>query len=79
MSKNTSFTLGNHFDSFINAQIEAGRYATSSELMRAALRLLEEKEAKLTALRQMLTDGENSSHVDYSFEGLLAELDTEAD
>ncbi|HEX4769134.1 MAG TPA: type II toxin-antitoxin system ParD family antitoxin [Lichenihabitans sp.] len=60
MSKNTSFTLGDHFSDFIEAQIRQGRYGTASDVVRAALRLLEEREVRLTALRTALIEGERS-------------------
>ena len=47
MNKNTSISIGQHFDSFIQTQIAAGRYASTSEVVRAALRLLEGEEEKL--------------------------------
>lgn len=75
MAKNTSITLGNHFDSFISEQLNSGRYGSASEVVRAGLRLLEDSESKLHALRQLIVQGEESGIADYSFEGLIAELD----
>jgi antitoxin ParD1/3/4 len=60
MAKNTSITLGDHFESFISNQIKAGRYGNASEVVRASLRLLEEHEQKVEVLRQALIDGEAS-------------------
>ena len=48
--KNTSVTLGKHFDEFLEHQIKSGRYGSTSEVIRAGLHLLEEREAKLQAL-----------------------------
>jgi antitoxin ParD1/3/4 len=59
MTKNTSITLGEHFDGFISQQIESERYGSASEVVRAGLRILEDTEGKLEALKQMLGDGEN--------------------
>lgn len=75
MQKNTSVTLGEHFEGFIADQIKEGRFASTSEVVRAALRLLEERELKLTALRQALKEGEESGIASYSLEGLIDELD----
>lgn len=77
MAKNTSMTLGDHFDGFIANQIESGRYSSASEVIRAGLRALEENESKLSALRQMLTDGEESGTAEYSYESFITELDDE--
>jgi len=60
MSKNTSFSLGEHFSSFVEAQVGRGRYSSASDVVRAGLRLLEEQEAKLEALRAALVEGEQS-------------------
>jgi len=60
MPKNTSVTLGDHFDSFIGTQINEGRYGSASEVVRAGLRMLEESEMKLEALRHALKEGEAS-------------------
>ena len=60
MAKNTSITLGDHFEAFIGSQIKAGRFGNRSEVVRASLRLLEEHEQKVEALRQALIDGEAS-------------------
>ena len=64
MGKNTSISIGQHFDSFIQNQIDTGRYASTSEVVRAGLRLLEEEEQKLRLLRQALIDGEESGWVE---------------
>jgi antitoxin ParD1/3/4 len=78
MQKNTSVTLGTHFEQFLAQQIAQGRYGSASEAIRAGLRLLEEHETKLSALRQALKDGEESGRADYSLEGLIDELDSES-
>ncbi|WP_045856744.1 type II toxin-antitoxin system ParD family antitoxin [Teredinibacter purpureus] len=78
MAKNTSMTLGEHFDGFISHQIQSGRYGSASEVIRAGLRVLEDKESKLDVLRQMLADGEESGTADYSYDSLMRELDAES-
>jgi antitoxin ParD1/3/4 len=57
MSKNTSITLGNYFDQFIQTILKEGRYKNASEVVRAGLRLLEEEEQKIIALRQAIDEG----------------------
>ena len=78
MAKNTSITLGEHFYGFISHQIQSGRYGSASEVVRTELRVLEDKESKLNVLRQILTDGEESGIVDYSYDSLITELDDES-
>jgi antitoxin ParD1/3/4 len=78
MQKNTSVTLGEHFEAFIASQIASGRFASASEAIRAGLRLLEEHEMKLVALRRALQEGEDSGFTEYSLPGLLEELDKES-
>jgi antitoxin ParD1/3/4 len=60
MGRVTSFSLGEHFSAFVESQVKDGRYDTASDVMRAALRLLEERETKLAALRAALIEGEPS-------------------
>ena len=60
MSKNTSITLGSYFDQFIQSVLREGRYKNASEAIRAGLRLLEEEEQKIIALRLAIDEGVNS-------------------
>ena len=60
MAKNTSMSLGDHFTDFIDTQVQAGRYGSASDVVRAGLRLLEEHEAKVKALQDALIAGEQS-------------------
>lgn len=64
MAKNTSITLGDHFDGFIASQIQTGRYGSASEAIRSALRLLVTQETKLKTLRQLLVAGEESGEAE---------------
>ncbi len=64
MNKNTSITLGSHFDTFVQSSISRGRYKNVSEVVRAGLRLLEEEESKLIALRKAIQEGIDSGIVD---------------
>ena len=57
MSKNTSITLGSYFDQFIQSVLREGRYKNASEAVRAGLRLLEEEEQKIIALRHAIDEG----------------------
>ena len=60
MSKNTSISLGNYFEQFVQSQISAGRYKNVSEVIRAALRLLENEESKVIALKNAIQEGVDS-------------------
>lgn len=74
MSQNTSISLGEHYVDFVSEQVSSGRYATTSDVVRSALRLLEEREAKLAALRQALVAGEQSGPAKpLDFEAFIAE------
>lgn len=58
--KNTSVSLGSYFDNFIQNSISLGRYKNASEVVRAGLRLLEEEENKMIALRDAIREGIDS-------------------
>ena len=64
MGKNTSISLGDHFESFIQKEISTGRYSSASEVVRTALRLLETEENKIKALRAAIEEGERSGLVE---------------
>ena len=65
MGRNTSISLGNHFESFIEHTIKDGRFNNASEVVRAGLRLLEEveeeeEENRAIALRNAIQEGIDS-------------------
>jgi antitoxin ParD1/3/4 len=71
--KNTSFSIGEHFMGFVDDQVQEGRYSNASDVIRAALRLLEERETKLAALRAALIEGEESGQsTPFDFEAFIA-------
>jgi antitoxin ParD1/3/4 len=60
MGKNTSFSLSDHYLGFIEAEVSSGRYGSASDVVRSALRLLEDRETKLRAVREALIEAENA-------------------
>lgn len=60
MGRNTSVSLGNYFEDFVEAKITEGRYKNASEVIRAGLRLLEEEENKIEILKNAIQEGVNS-------------------
>lgn len=75
MAHNTSVSLSDHFTQFIDRQVEGGRYNSASDVVRAGLRLLEEREAKLEALRSALIEGEASGDFqDFDTDDFLASM-----
>ena len=73
MAKNTSFDIGEHFASFVEAQVEDGRYGSASDVIRAGLRMLEDQETKLAALRAALIEAEaGSASTLFDFETFIA-------
>jgi len=63
MAKNTSITLGEHFEKIIENSIASGRYASASEVIRAGLRKIDEEEQKIKILREAIEAGEKSGYV----------------
>ncbi|MFM9944919.1 MAG: type II toxin-antitoxin system ParD family antitoxin [Bacteroidia bacterium] len=60
MNKNTSISLGNHFENFIEHSLSEGRFKNASEVVRAGLRLLEEEESRLVVLKNEIQRGIDS-------------------
>lgn len=75
MPRNTSVTIGDHFETFIAQQLSAGRYGSASEVVRAGLRLLEEQETRIQQLRAALIEGEKSGFVEYSLREFMDSLE----
>jgi antitoxin ParD1/3/4 len=57
MGRNTSISLGDHFESFIESSVSRGRFSNASEVVRAGLRLLEEEESRIIILRNAIREG----------------------
>lgn len=75
MAKNTSVSLGSHFETFIAKQVADGRFGSASEVVRAALRKLEDEERKVEALRVLISAGKASGTVEYDYETLMREIE----
>ena len=78
----TSLSLGKHWDVFIKSEIATGRYGSASEVVRHALRHLEERQDKLNSLRAYLAEGADQAKrgefvEDYSIDNIIGELDRE--
>jgi len=72
MARNTSISLGDHFADFVDTQVAGGRYSSASDVVRAGLRLLEEHEAKVAALRVAIDEGEASGPAEpFDFDAFL--------
>ena len=68
-----SFSLDEHYGAFIDDEVASGRYRSASDVVRAALRLLEDRETQLRALREALIEGEHSGpSTPFDFDAFLA-------
>lgn len=73
MARNTSISLDAHFSDFLAREVATGRYGSASEVVRAGLRLLEDQEARLSALRSALRAGEASGEpAPFDFDAFIA-------
>jgi antitoxin ParD1/3/4 len=73
VAKNTSFSLDEHYSAFIDDEVASGRYRSASDVVRAALRLLEDRETQLRALRAALIEGERGGpSTPFDFDAFLA-------
>lgn len=72
MPRTTSITIGDHLDRFITEMIESGRYGSTSEVVRSALRLLEEQELHNGKLREALAQGLNSGESALTLQDIAA-------
>ena len=74
MARTTSVTIGPQLDNFVSKLIESGRYGSTSEVMRSALRLLEQQENQTAALKQAIEAGENSGESTLSLKDIAAQV-----
>lgn len=73
MATNTSISLDDHFSSFLAREVATGRFRSASEVVRAGLRLLEDQETQMSALRAALIAGEESGQAEpFDFDAFIA-------
>ena len=78
MSKNTSIALGDHFQDFVQRLVSRGRFGTTSEVLRAGLRLLEEQDARLVALQKAIQEGVDSGPAEpFDFDAYTSSRESE--
>ncbi|MCH8501228.1 MAG: type II toxin-antitoxin system ParD family antitoxin [Aliidiomarina sp.] len=74
MARTTSVTIGSELDQFVNHLVQSGRYGSTSEVVRSALRLLEQQEYQITVLKEALATGVASGESDYSLRDLAEQV-----
>ena len=73
MAQNTSISLDDHFAEFLSREVSSGRYRSASEVVRAGLRLLEDQDTRVAALRAALIAGEESGAAEpFDFDAFIA-------
>lgn len=78
VARNTSFNLDDHYGEFIDGEVASGRFSSASDVVRSALRLLEERTTRIDALRQALVAGEQSgASTELDFDDFLARKRTQ--
>jgi len=82
MMATTSLSLGEHWEVFIRNEVASGRYGSASEVVRDALRAMEERKSKLEVLRTHLAQGAQQASAgefveEFSMDALINDLDTE--
>ncbi|EFG7103823.1 type II toxin-antitoxin system ParD family antitoxin [Escherichia coli] len=73
MRKITSVSVGEQLDSFITWMVQSGRYGSASEVMRSALRLLEQQESRDEAVRNAVIEGLESGESSMTLRDIAAE------
>lgn len=78
----TSLSLGEHWEVFIRNEVASGRYGSASEVVRDALRAMEERKSKLEVLRTHLAQGAQQASAgefveEFSMDALINDLDSE--
>ncbi|HRM14268.1 MAG TPA: type II toxin-antitoxin system ParD family antitoxin [Acinetobacter parvus] len=74
MARTTSVTIGSELDGFVTQLVESGRYGSTSEVVRSALRLLERQESQLTALKNAIVAGEQSGESSLTLRDIAAQV-----
>jgi antitoxin ParD1/3/4 len=77
MGRNTSVSLGDYFEDFVDNSVSEGRFKNASEVIRAGLRLLEEEENKIIVLKNAINEGIQSGiHQNFDSKQHLEKLKT---
>ncbi|BBU98972.1 MULTISPECIES: type II toxin-antitoxin system ParD family antitoxin [Providencia] len=76
MARTTSVTIGTQLDEFVNQLISSGRYGSTSEVVRSALRLLEIQEKQTAALKMLIEEGEKSGESSFTLHDIAKKMKT---